>query len=93
MKELLLNDIREYFKIKYGLDEKKIQFATVITYNSNHQTENPIILSSIDFVEFMVYIEEKYNIIYDFDVTLDTVEQIIQYIIEHYDDTDYTLNV
>lgn len=93
MNELILNDIRSYFKNKYNIVEKEIKYTTAISYNANQQTENSVILSSIEYVEFIVYIEEKYNIIYDFDVNIDTVEKIIQYVIEHNNDIDYALNI
>lgn len=48
---------------------------------------NGIELSSIDYVEFMVKIEEEFNIVYEFDTQINTVSDLISYI-NHYSDNN-----
>lgn len=43
-------------------------------------SENNLGLSSIDYVEFMVEIEERFNIVYDFDTKISSVGELLEYI-------------
>ena len=45
--------------------------------------DNSIGLSSIDYVDFLVMVETKFDVVYDFDVTFYTVSDIYNYILEY----------
>lgn len=42
-------------------------------------------LSSIDYVDFLVAIENEYNIVYDFDAKIETVGDMYHYIMKYRD--------
>lgn len=50
------------------------------TYLVNKTGENEINLSSIDYVRFLVEIEEKYDIFYDFNEEIVTIGDVLKYI-------------
>ena len=41
---------------------------------------NDIELASIDYVDFLVCVEEKYNIVYDFETQIHTIGDVYNYI-------------
>ncbi len=42
--------------------------------------ENEIGLTSIDYVQFLVALEEKFNVIFDFGINIDTVSELMEYL-------------
>lgn len=45
--------------------------------------DNDLNLSSIDYVEFVVEIEKEFDIIYDFNIQISTIKELLDYI-DHY---------
>ena len=59
---------------------------------SNKTIENLICISSLEYADFIVFLEMEYNIIFDFDAKIEKVKYIIDYIEQHYLDEDYVLH-
>lgn len=74
IKDILMKilEVRECDYDKYIINEE--------THLVNKTGENEISLSSIDYVRFVVEIEDKYKIFYDFKEELVTVGDVLKYV-------------
>ncbi len=54
--------------------------VTLETKLVNGVGEGDIDLASIDYVDFLMCIEEEYNIVYDFDTKIQTIGDVYEYI-------------
>ena len=59
-------------------DENNIE-VNMETHLIGVVNENDLGLSSIDYVELIVKVEQEFDVIYDFDVQLNTVGDLINY--------------
>jgi len=73
--ELMLKTVLEVDELDFPLT-----FETNLVSGVGTNTLN---LSSIDYVDFLVCVENAFDIIYDFDVTLYTIEDIYNYVIAY----------
>ncbi len=78
-KRTIITDLEMIFKEVTGDPNITISEKTVITGSVG---EDILQISSIDFVQAVLMIEERFNIIIDFDFPLNSVEDIIA-LIEH----------
>lgn len=53
--------------------------------------ENRLNISSIDFVEIIVKVEEQFNIVIDFDVPINTVQDLVDIIVSNSQNMEYIL--
>lgn len=70
--EKILSRIMEEEELKSPISEETILISEDRT--------NGIILSSIDYVEFLVDVEKEFDIVYDFDVVFHTIGDLLEYI-------------
>ena len=78
-KENFIEDIKEILAKVINSNE----YNGIISFDTNLVDgigTNSIPLSSIDYVKFLTYIEEKYDIIYDFETVIRTIGDIHNYI-------------
>lgn len=75
-----LESVEDILKEVLGVSELWIELTmdTLLTYGVGQESLD---LSSIDFVELIVKIENLYNITFEFDVTINSLQDLYDYII------------
>ena len=72
--------------------ENELNNETIVTIESGIITDNVLRLSSLQYVEMIVYLEEKMDVIYDFDTKLNTIGEMADYFLDHMNDESYRLH-
>ena len=94
MKKIIFEDLKKYLSKTYDVKEENVNLDTKIFYNissDNEENINNIYLSSLEYADLIVYMEEKYNVIYNFDEDINTIDELIQHILDHINDEEYKL--
>ncbi len=94
MKKIIFEDLKKYLSKTYDVKEENVSLDTKIFYNissDNEENINNIYLSSLEYADLIVYMEEKYNVIYNFDEDINTIDELIQHILDHINDEEYKL--
>lgn len=78
-KEEIITEVEKIFKEVTGNNDLAISEKTIIGGSIG---DDILQISSIDFVQVVVEIEERFNVVIDFDLPLGSVEDIIT-LIEH----------
>lgn len=81
-KQAFLKNIESLLQDVLAIDTLNIPI-TLETQLVNGVGENRIDLSSIDYVFFLVAVEDFYNITFDFDAKVFTVNDVYSYIVEY----------
>lgn len=81
-KQAFLKNIESLLQDVLAIDTLNIPI-TLGTQLVNGVGENRIDLSSIDYVFFLVAVEDFYNITFDFDAKVFTVNDVYSYIVEY----------
>ena len=94
MKKIIFEDLKKYLSKTYDVKEENVNLETKIFYSISSDNEdniNNIYLSSLEYADLIVYMEEKYNVIYNFDEDINTIDELIQHILDHINDEEYKL--
>ena len=79
--EEFLNTVETILKEIFEVDNLWVPLSLETTLGYGVGTES-LDLSSIDFVELIVQIEELYDITYEFDVEISTIRDLYNYIVD-----------
>ena len=79
-----LESVKDILKEVFGVSElwTELTMDTLVIYGVGQESLD---LSSIDFVELIVKIENLYNITFEFDVTINSLQDLYDYIIRELD--------
>lgn len=75
-----IETIKVYLAASFGIKPEHLSVSMESNLIQGFNDEQ-YCLSSIDYVELLAYMEEKYDVIFDFDTEIYTVEDLYSYII------------